>query len=173
MRSFLVLTALAAFPVAAQAADRPPELDKLPPVFEAVMDCRAIASEAERLACYDRTVASMAAAREKQDLVVADRQTLRETKRGLFGFSLPKLKIFGGTEGESIDAIETSITSVRRANDGMVIFTIEDGARWKQTEGRNSFAKPGDKVKISRGALGSFWAKIGNNSQMRVIRLVN
>jgi hypothetical protein len=57
----------------------------LPQVFEAVVGCRALTIDSERLACYDRSVAALASAREKQDIVVADRATLRETKRGALG----------------------------------------------------------------------------------------
>lgn len=147
--------------------------DDLPEVFQAVVDCRKIAVEADRLACFDRTVAAMAVARDQKDLVVADRETLRETKKGLFGFTLPKLRLFGGTEGEDIAQIETTISSVRSAKDGMAIFTLQDGARWKQTDGGQSWARVGDKIVIGRGALGSYLAKIRNLPPIRVMRLPN
>ena len=158
---------------AAVAKDRPKADEPLPPVFQAVVDCRAIGTDAERLACYDRSVTAMASAREKQDLVVADRETLRETKKGLFGFSLPHLKIFGATEGEDVNEIESTLTSVRHSVDGFAIYTLETGAHWKQTEGAPSFAKPGQKIKLTRGLLGAFWAKIDKDPPVRVMRLAN
>lgn len=176
-RSFVIraaaTVALVLAPGAALAKDKARGDEPLPPVFQAVADCRNVAGDAERLACYDRNVATMVAARDKNDLVVADRETLRETKRGLFGFSLPRLKIFGGTEGEDVNEIQSTVTSVRRAADGFAIFAIADGAHWKQTDGGNTFAKSGDKITISRGALGSYWAKINKDAGVRVVRLSN
>lgn len=165
--------ALLLAPCGAIAKDKPAVPEALPPVFQAVMDCRTVAGDAERLACYDRSVSAMADARAKQDLVVADRETLRETKRGLFGFTLPHLKLFGSTEGEDVNEIEATLTSVRQGNDGLAVFAIETGARWKQTEGSTSFARAGQKIRISRGALGGYWAKIDGDRPVRVIRLAN
>lgn len=154
----------------AVAAPKPKD-EPLPPVVQAVADCRTLQGDAERLACYDRGVAAMLAAREKHDLVVADRETVRETKRGLFGLTLPKLRLFGGTEGDDVQQIETTIGSVRMAKDGFAVLELADGAHWKQTDGPNQYAKPGQKIKIRRAALGSFLANIGSGPAVRVIRL--
>lgn len=143
----------------------------IPPVFKAVVDCRTIADPQERLACYDRTVAALSAARDSNDLVVADSGAIREARRGLFGISLPKLKLFGG--GEEVNEIEGTITAVRATADGMAIFTLEDGARWKQTDGRNQFARSGQKIRIKRTGLGGFMANVNGQSGVRVVRLAN
>jgi hypothetical protein len=161
--------ALAAAPVAGK--DKSPLPKELPPVFEAVVTCRTLASDSERLACYDRSVAALAAARDKEDIVVADRATIRETKKGLFGFTLPKLKLFGGTEGEDVQEIEATIAGVRSAPDGQAVFTLADGARWRQTDGPDQFARPGLKIRIKRGALGGYLASIDKGAYVRVVRL--
>jgi hypothetical protein len=161
--------ALAAAPVAGK--DKSPLPKELPPVFEAVVNCRALTSDSERLACYDRSVAALAAAREKEDIVVADRATIRETKKGLFGFTVPKLKLFGGTESEDVEEIETTILTVRTGPDGLAVLTLADGARWRQTDGADQFARPGLKIRIRRGALGSYLASIDAGSYVRVVRL--
>ncbi|WP_226016199.1 hypothetical protein [Novosphingobium sp. FKTRR1] len=163
--------ALCAAPANAKDKDKTGAGGALPPVFQAVVDCRALAADADRLACFDRSVAAMASARDKQDLVVADRATINETKRGLFGFSLPKLKLFGSTEGEDVNEIETTISTVRKAPDGFAVFVLPDGARWKQTDGGISFAKPGDKIRIRRGAMNGYLAKVASDATIRVIRL--
>ncbi|WP_298189542.1 hypothetical protein [Novosphingobium sp.] len=161
--------ALAATPIAGK--DKSPLPKELPPVFEAVVNCRTLTADSDRLACYDRSVAALAAAREKEDIVVADRATIRETKKGLFGFTLPKLKLFGGTEGEDVQEIETTIAAVRTAPDGQAVLTLADGARWRQTDGADQFARPGLKIRIKRGALGSYLASIDKGSYVRVVRL--
>ncbi|MBX9884834.1 MAG: hypothetical protein K2X68_07655 [Novosphingobium sp.] len=163
--------ALAAAPLA--ATDKSPLPKELPPVFEAVVNCRALTSDSERLACYDKNVAALASAREKQDIVVADRATIRETKKGLFGFALPTLKLFGGTEraSDEVKEIETTVSAVRVAADGLATFTLADGARWKQTDGGSTFARPGIAIRIKRGALGSYLASIDKGAYVRVVRL--
>ncbi|KUR72240.1 hypothetical protein AQZ52_02860 [Novosphingobium fuchskuhlense] len=166
-----LVLALAAAPLASKETSAIPK--DLPPVFEAVVNCRTLTSDSERLACYDRSVAALAAARDKADIVVADRATIRETKKGLFGFTLPKLKLFGAAEndGDDVKEIESTITAVRRTADGLAIFTLADGARWKQTDGGATFAKPGIGIRIKRGTLGSYLASIDKGAFIRVVRL--
>lgn len=170
-RLAIVTAALIASPSFAADKDKPTDLAP-PPVFQAVLDCKAVTDPAARLACYDQAVAAMDAARAKQDLVVTDRATVRETKRGLFGLTLPKLKIFGGGDDE-VSEITSKVTAIRMANDGFPIFTIEDGARWKQTDGRNTFPKVGSTIRIRTAALGSFMANIDGQTAVRVTRLAN
>ena len=162
---------LAAAPLAAKDKSALPK--ELPPVFEAVVNCRALMSDSERLACYDRSVAALASARDKEDIVVADRATIRETKKGLFGFTLPKLKLFGGAERDADEAkeIESTISAVRDPSDGHGVFPLADGARWKQTDGGATFAKPGVAIRIKRGTLGSYLASIDKGAYVRVVRL--
>ncbi len=163
--------ALAAMPLAAK--DKPALPAQLPPVFEAVVNCRALTADSERLACYDASVAALATARDKEDIVVADRATIRETKKGLFGFTLPKLRLFGGAEGkdEDIKEIESAISAVRDKGEGLSVFTLADGARWKQTDGGSTFAKAGSTIRIKRGSLGSYLASIDKGAYVRVVRL--
>lgn len=157
-------------PLAAKdkAVDGPP-----PAVFQAVLDCKAQADPAERLACFDKAVGALDAARAANDLVVTDRATVREAKRGLFGLSLPSLKLFGDSKDEEVTEIEGKIAAVRTANDGMPVFTLADGARWKQTDGRNTYPKAGSTIRIRKAALGSFMANIDGQSGVRVTRLAN
>ena len=145
-----------------------------PPVYQAVVDCRGIAEPTQRLACFDRTVGEMAKAGEQKDLVVLDRETMRETRKGLFGFTLPKLKLFGGGDEDEKDAvreIESTVSGIRSAKDGFPIFTIADGARWKQTDGRNVFPKVGQTIKIKAASLGSYMASINGRAGVKVMRL--
>ena len=170
MRSAALLTvafALSAAPALAKDKDETPPP---PPVFQAVVDCKTIPDPAQRLACYDTTVAAMAAAASAKDLAVFDRTTMREARRGIFGLALPRLKLFGGGGSEEVMEIDSTISAVRMASDGMPILVLADGARWKQTEGRNVYPKSGDKIHIRRAALGSFMANVAGQPGVRVIR---
>ena len=174
MNHAVTALALAALAVssAASAKDKSPAAAP-PPVYQAVVDCRGLADPAQRLACFDRTVGEMAKAGEQKDLVVLDRETMRETRKGLFGFSLPKLKLFGGGDDgdQEVSEIESTITGIRTANDGLPIITIADGARWKQTEERNVYPSVGDPIRIKRAALGSYMANVKKQAAVRVMRL--
>lgn len=144
-----------------------------PPVYQAVVDCRTQTDPAQRLACYDRAVEAMAAAQQAKQLVVADQTTMREARRGLFGLSLPRLKLFGDGAEEELTEIESTITGVRAASDGFAIFQLEDGTRWKQTDGRDTFAKSGQPIKIRRTAMGGYMANVNKQTGVRVVRLAN
>ncbi|MEQ1496495.1 MAG: hypothetical protein ABL912_12145 [Novosphingobium sp.] len=165
----ILVSALCAAPLLGK--EKPPEPTVQPAVFQALLDCQAIADPAGRLACFDRTSTALAAAATSKSILVVDRATVDKTKRSLFGVAMPKAKLFGENDSEEIEQIETTITSTYFARDGMTVFVLADGARWKQTEGRNTFAKPGQPIIIKKGALGSFIAKINGQIGVRVIRL--
>ena len=169
----LLCTALclsAAAPVLAK--DRAPR--PTPAAVQDVIDCKTVPDAAARLACYDQKVTVMTAAVSSQQLVVADRETMREARRGLFGLSLPSLKLFGGDDdAEAVKEIEGTLAAVRSASDGMPIFVLTDQSRWKQTDGRSVFAKAGAKIRIKRSALGSYMATVGGLGGIRVVRLAN
>ena len=73
-------------------------------LFQRLVDCRAIKETADRLACYDREVASLDAAERSKDVVIVDKEQVREAKRTIFGLALPRIKLFGGDD----DADEVS-----------------------------------------------------------------
>lgn len=171
--------ALLLAPVAAStnAKDREKTPAEAPAVFREAVDCKAIADATARLACYDRTVAALEAARSARDLVIIDRATMRETRQGLFGISLPKLKLFGG-DGDDDDAdmvreITSTIKAIGTANDGLPIYLLAEGGKWKQTDGRNVFPKVGHPITIRLGTLNKYTASINGRSGVRVIRLLN
>lgn len=142
-----------------------------PPVFQAVINCKTIADPAERLACYDRSVGALSTAADAKDVLVVDRETARKTKRGLFGLALPRIKLFGDNDDDEIEQIESTISAAYAAKDGATIYVLADGARWKQTDGRNTFPKAGQPIVIKRGSLGSFFARVNGQTGVRVIRL--
>jgi hypothetical protein len=143
-----------------------------PKIFTDVTDCRAITDNAARLECYDRTVGALASAQASDNLYVADKETMREARRGLFGFNLPKVKLFGNDDlGEEVKFVETTIKGVGQGSKGYV-FTLEDGARWAQTDGAYmDRPKAGAKIRIRRAALGSYMASIDGRVGFRIERL--
>ena len=106
--------------------------------------------------------------------MVADKEAIREARRGLFGFSLPKVRIFGDDDmAEEVKSIETTIKAVSQGQKGY-IFTLQDGARWAQQDGAYmDRPKAGSKIRIRRAALGSYMGSIEGRVGFRIERLSN
>ena len=162
-----VLGLLAAVPASAQKMPK----TATPKLFDNVVQCRSIQDSAERLACYDRNVAALDTAQKSNELYVADKAAMKEARMGLFGFSLPKLKIFGDEDLGDLDQLETTIAGVSSGQRGY-IFTLPDGARWAQTDKRYmDKPKVGAKIKIEKASLGSYMASINKKPGFRVERI--
>lgn len=151
-----------------------------PEVFSKVLDCRALTDTAARLACFDQTVAAMASAQEAEQLVVVDKAEIREARRGLFGFKLPKIRLFGGGDDDSeeasfmeprIDSLDAKVTGVS-GDSGSWVLTLDTGARWQQIDGEY-INRPaiGADLSIKRGQLGGYTAKAGTGRAFKVRRL--
>lgn len=162
----------APFPLAAQDRVTP---TPAPEVFTKLVDCRTIADAAQRLACYDGAVTALAAAQQAKEISIVSKEDVREARRGLFGFSLPRIKLFGGDDDKEVEADEvkelaTSITRVSQGQSGVVL-TLAEGGVWEQTDGRFvGYPKAGDTITITRASLGSYMAKLKNGGSMKVKR---
>lgn len=137
--------------------------------------CSEITEATARLACYDREVAELKSAQEAKEVVIASREQVTEARRGLFGLTLPKIKLFGGGDDgeEPISEISATIQSARQVGRGKWIFVLEDGAKWQQSDSVPVLGTPkaGDTIIIKRAAMGSYKAKIGKRRAIRVRRL--
>ncbi len=152
-----------------------PKMQGRAPVLEAVTRCRTITVDADRLACFDASVAELDAAAAKRDVVVLDRGQVRETRRSLFGLSLPKLALFGGghdKDEDEVQEITATLSSISKDADDRLLLRLEDGAKWRQIDnvafGRAP--RPGDTIIIHRAAMGSFKARVGSSPGFRVRR---
>ena len=170
------LAAAAALAIAAPAAAQDKSIGNAPPpkIFTDVLECRGITDAQARLACFDRSVGALAQAQQRKDVFVADKEAIREARRGLFGFSLPRVRIFGDDDmAEEVKSIETTIKAVSSGQKGY-IFTLADGARWMQTDGAYmDRPKVGSKIRIRRAVLGSYMASIDGRVGFRIERLSN
>lgn len=158
--------------VAAPAAAK----DKLPtarPVqIQQLFDCRGIADPTARLACFDSKVGELATADQAREITFTDRETAKKARRGLFGFSFPKLGgIFGGDEDE-IKEIDTVIRSASMDKSGKYTLTMEDDAVWTQIDTTRlpRQPKPGQKVHIKVATMGSYFAEIDGGRSIRLKR---
>ncbi len=178
-RSILIALICAPFIASAPvlAADKDDAIAAPPAIYTELVACKNIADAGKRLACFDTKVAALESAQTSNQLVIADREQVREARRGLFGLSLPRIKLFDGDKekGDNVDQIEASVASIRKLRSGKLLIKLDDGALWQQTEAKNSMRTPkkGDKIVVKRGSLGSFVAKVNDGRAFKVKRIVN
>ncbi|WP_373491608.1 hypothetical protein [Parasphingorhabdus sp.] len=162
----------------AKEIDRKNALSAPPAIYTDLVACRDIAEPAARLSCFDEKVAALQTAQSNNQVVIADREQVREARRGLFGLTLPRIKLFGddADEGDRIESVEGVIQSARTFAGGKWLIQLEDGAVWQQTDpGRSTMRPPkaGDPIVIERAAMGSFMAKVNDGRGFKVKRIVN
>lgn len=141
-----------------------------------LMACRMIVDGQARLTCFDRQVAELDRATQSREVVIADREAVQTAKRGLFGFAAPvgKLLGFGGNDGEDeLKEIVGTVSQVGRTRDGELRLTLDDGGVWEQNDTRSFVLSPkvGNAVKITRGALGSFFVSVQGQRSMKMRRV--
>ena len=158
---------LIAAPAPALPADRAKELQQL-------IDCRKLADNAARLACYDQAAATLDQAEAKGDIVVVNREQARKVRRQAFGFSLPSISLFErGEKPEEVAQAEDKIASVRKLLTGKWEFHLESGAVWVQVDLTELplDPKPGQTVRIQKAAMGSFAMTVGKQRSIKVHRV--
>lgn len=176
MRAFGIVLAvtLVGTATAVWAKDRDKEPPPQPEAYRALVACRTLTEPAQRLACFDREVAAVEQATASGEIVMTDKATMRETRRGLFGFRLPSLKIFGGgDDDDEVKEVNTTIASVSTFGYGSWRLTLADGAVWEQTDTQRLVFDPeaGDKIRIKQAAMGTFMANIDGQHAIRVRRM--
>jgi hypothetical protein len=175
MRKTALLLATIGLFLSAVAFAKKDDLPKeAPKIFQDVVDCKKIADSAQRLACYDTSVAKLESAQSANEVYVVDKEQVKESRKGLFGFSLPKIKIFGSGDDDKneIKEIDAVVAKMRQDQNGWV-FTLEDGAIWRQTDGIYIGMNPkvGNKIHIKKAAFGSYMGKVENGVSFRIARV--
>jgi hypothetical protein len=151
------------------------------PPAKAITDlqaCRGINDPAERATCYDRSVDALSAATLKGDIVVIERVEVRKVRKGLFGFTLPRLGFLAGRADNAEDVADekeltTTVTSARSIGNGKWRFAVEGGGLWETVETNTGFTdpKPGLKVKIERGIMGAYFVAVEQGRRVQAKRI--
>jgi ABC-type amino acid transport substrate-binding protein len=166
--SGLLALTLAAAPALAAPAAAP----RLAPPVQAVLDCRAIADNTARLACYDGATSKLGEAEKQGEVVVIDRAQANAAHREMFGFSMPSLDFVNrALKADEVDRVEGVVRSARADSNGRWTVALEDGAVWRQIDGQlMTDPKPGSKVAIRKGSLGSFLMNVDGHTAVKVHR---
>ncbi|WP_207078214.1 hypothetical protein [Novosphingobium sp. KA1] len=161
-------------PEAGAAKDAP---TAAPPDLQRLETCRSIASDAERLACFDRESAVFAQSVDSGKLRVIDNEGVKEIRRSLFGFSLPRIGLFGGNEeeaaGEQVNKIQSTLVAVKQIANGKIWFRLSDGAEWQTNDPLGTARMPasGQTIELEKAALGSYWARFETIRAMKAHRV--
>jgi len=172
MRSTCSMLAAAAA-VAMLSASAAAAPAKVAPSVQAVIDCRQVADEAQRLACYDKAADVLEKAEATGDLVSLDREQRRVARKQAFGFSLPSLAILdSGEKPEDVDRIQETLASARQDAEGKWTFVMQDGAVWRQIDDAYLSRDPhhGSAIVIRRAMLGSYILNVDGQPALRVHR---
>ncbi|HEY8571696.1 hypothetical protein [Phenylobacterium sp.] len=147
-------------------------------LIQALDACRAISEDARRLACYDAAAGRLAEARTKGEVVVVDKEQVRQARREAFGFNLPSLNILGrlggGGSAEPEEELSQATYQVKSANEagGRWTIVMADGSVWRQTENTVGYmrVRSGSKAEVKKGMLGAYFMSIDNYKAIKVER---
>ena len=131
----------------------------------ALLACRELKDGVARLACFDRESAALAAAAATTTL--APEQTF-----GLAPIAIIARESVAARRPE-VAEVQARLLSIGSGMDGRSELTLDNGQVWRQlSSGEELLIKTGDIVKLSRGALGSYWltAPSGRGCKVRRIR---
>lgn len=167
--------AAAAALIAGGAEAQPKQNPVRSPLMQSLASCRALTDDAARLRCYDAAATALTDAATAGNVVVVDQQDLKQARKTLFGFSLPKLPFFGGdrSANDEQDELTAKIASAGPVGYGKWRIKLEDGALWETTEASGAIGnpRPGNEVKIKRGPLGSYMMRIAGQRGLRAKRV--
>lgn len=166
--TFLMALLLASPAIA--APDRQPIRSEL---VDDLLACQSIADASKRLACFDGQSATLATAQKKGDVVILSKQELKQTRRSLFGFVLPKFSLRGLRMDEpDIDRIDAKVVSVRSVGYFWSLRLDGDAGTWETTESIDVRPRPGDRARIKKGMVGGFLGTIGSSNTVRMRRVL-
>ncbi len=166
-----------------------------------LLACRSITAGAVRLQCFDRTSAALARAESvvraaaspaeaappaqaaKAASSSAATAAVPEPSRpadldphltfGLSSAQIVAREVRSGARRESLSSITAQVTGLGAAADGRVIYNLDNGQTWREllADGEAPPVKSGDRVKVSRGWLDSYWLQTASGRGCKVERL--
>lgn len=173
----IALLALAA-PVQAQDSGRASDRALAP-----LVACRPIPDPRARASCYDGALDRLQQAVAGRQVVVMDREQVREDRRSAFGFvgeTVPRPKPVRqpksarGTAAlpEDIATIDTTATSASPFGYDRWTIRLATGAIWRTTEaGIATAPRAGSPIHIRRGVMGGFLLRVGKGRTVRAMRV--
>jgi hypothetical protein len=149
-------------------------------VLDSFVRCRTIAAVDARLACFEQATTALERDVKARNVTVLDRQDVTKARRSLFGFTVPRIALFGGGDGPDsqpeeraqFSELNTTIVSARPAGNGRIELRLaEEDAVWVTTDPMPFPPKAGAKIRIRKGSLGNYFLSIDGERSVRGMRL--
>ncbi len=137
------------------------------PVLRALIDCVEERDGARRLACYEEKVAALTKAQNAGDVIITDRERIREAELRTLGLRTERAP---GGRSDPLMEITAKIQSVRPFGYGKWMFTLDNGMRWRQVDDERIYPKAGQAVTLRAASMGGYTMKVGS-SLIRVSRI--
>lgn len=170
MRQSLFITlvlALAPAPARAQDRDAVRALDGL-------AECRAIAGDAERLACFDRVAGGIVAARASGDLLVFDKKKVTAERKVRFGLvDVPDgVGAEAAARAAKVRELKSTIAGVEQGPGfGRWNLKLANGQVWQTIDPERYGPRPGSDVRLTTTVTGGFRASIAGTTPLQVKRI--
>jgi hypothetical protein len=137
-------------------------------LLQSLRACTTLGNDSERLACYDRLLAETHESGEPGDTRSSSPEDLfgagRRAPRDVSAESTAKRK--------QLTEITAHVARLREDRDGSVLIELDNGQVWKQSNPNATLLlRTGDRVTISRAALGTFRLAAPNGRFAQVRRL--
>jgi hypothetical protein len=179
-RKSLLLAVLGCAGIASAAAQGVPQT---------ILDCVDLKRDAARLTCFDREVATLtqrsagvastptplAPPAQTATPVVPAPQVAAPAKQDDFGLSgelARKRAEAKPKEDKPLEEIKATVTNVTKRPYGELMFELDNGQVWQQPEKKTNFEiKAGEHVRVTKGALGSFFLVADSGASTRVKRV--
>jgi hypothetical protein len=137
------------------------------PLRQALRVCAALGNDSERLACYDKTAETLVS-----DVPANSRSPSPEEMFGAGRRSSQGLPAESAAKRKQLTEITARVALLRELEDGSVLIELDNGQVWKQSSSNTPLLiRVGDRVRISRGALGTFRLAAPNGRFTQVRRL--
>jgi hypothetical protein len=157
-------------------------------VLESLVDCASLKQDPARLACFDREVAKLAPlaksgaptqaapmpATPPSPVVAATPPKAASDPNDEFGVSgsLARKRTEANPIADPVPKeLHAAVTGIKTKPYGELILELDNGQVWEQTEKQSTFLiKEGEKVRIRKRALGSYFLTADSGATTRVRR---
>jgi hypothetical protein len=137
-------------------------------IFDSLIACAELTADTARLACFDRKIEEIKKTIPKQS--PSDALTTEQR----FGLSNGRVLGLEDNAGQPAPpmVLHAHVESVSGYMNQRQVYVLDNMQTWQQIELDPDFpVRTGQKVTISKGALGSFWLSIDSHRSTRVKRI--
>ena len=138
--------------------------------------CRAIQSDAERVACYDAIADGQVEEKIVEEVVAIQATANEELPSAEEMFGQPPDDLNRESKdpdgSDEVDRVTATVTGVSLYKVDRVIVTLDNGQQWRQTSATTLRLSVDDKIEIRKGAIGSYrMTELGGSRAMKVRRV--